>query len=141
VAPAGAAPSGSSNSSGAAGPFAGAVAGDGPGAAGPAIPSVAALAALPAEDLAAVALGVGEALMINLSRQRYGEEIADSLFPLSKDEKKILQPLTAEWIRENLPHLTTGEALALMLVITVGQRVAIAEKMRSDLKEKNGVSA
>lgn len=114
------------------------MAGDGPGAAGPAIPSAAALAALPAEDLAALAVGVGEALAVNLARSRYGEEIADAVFPLSKDEKKVLVPLTTTWIAENLPQLTNGEALLLMLAITVGQRVVVAEKLKSDRTEKTG---
>ncbi len=96
------------------------------------MPTAAAIAALPADELARVAITIGEGIALAVATARYGKDIADSVVPLAKAERDTLEPLTTEWLRTSLPSLTAGEVLGLMLLVSIGQRVAIMEMMLTE---------
>ncbi len=94
------------------------------------------IAALPADQLAKVILTLGQGIGVAVAGMRYGTDIAKRMMPLTKDEKEMLEPLTAEWVKHALPKVTAGELLAVMLIVTIGQKVVTMETALEEQKTK-----
>lgn len=122
------------------GPFAGAVAGDGPGEVqkGKARPKAKAkdrgalpleeIVAMSASELAEFAVGIGNGIIVRVGAIRYGPEAMG--LSLTDEEAAKITPLAARFIESLSITLTPGEALAFALVGVYGTKAIQLEAER-----------
>jgi hypothetical protein len=91
---------------------------------------------MPPDAVAGVLIAMGEVVIVAAASTRYGTDVARRVFALSRDEREVLQPLTAEWLKGALPSVTPGEMLAVMIAVTLGTKIATAEQIRASLQDR-----
>lgn len=87
------------------------------------------LVTLSSAELAALAVGLGSAIVVKAGAKRYGENAM--ILALDAAEKEQIEGLTAKCLDKYLVKMEPEYALAIMLVVIYGQKVAIAEMAKS----------
>lgn len=127
---------GSSESKGPGSPLGGSVDGDQEGRRGHVGPkdkkpkgtaSASELLAMSSEELAAVAVGIGNAVIVRAAAYRYGMPVAAAHVSLEEAEAAQVVKLTAAYLDTVMIKMTAGEALAWSLVLLYGSKIAAVE--------------
>jgi hypothetical protein len=93
------------------------------------MPDMASIVTLPPDAIAWMLLGMAEVVMIAAASMRYGPDISRRVFALTPQEKDVLQPLTAEWLKAQIPKITPGEMLAIAIAVSLSMKVITAEHL------------
>ena len=83
------------------------------------------LVTLSSAELATLAVGLGSAIVVKAGAKRYGENAM--MLALDAAEKEQIEGLTAKCLDKYLVKMEPEYALAIMLVVIYGQKVAICE--------------
>ncbi|MEI6481042.1 MAG: hypothetical protein WCO19_01925 [Candidatus Saccharibacteria bacterium] len=82
------------------------------------------------EELGALAVSIGSAIMVQVAGRRYGAQEAVATFAMAPDDQKTFANLTAKVIDEKGLTMTPTEALVVMLSLYYGVRIMQAEGAR-----------
>jgi len=84
---------------------------------------------LPADKLASVIVDTGNSGLVTIGAMRYGSNASKLAF--TKQETDLLKPLTEEWIKGAGVKLTAGQAIGLLVVVMLSQKILVLERERS----------
>lgn len=93
------------------------------------------------KDLAALAVGLGNSIIVKAAKKRYGEDIAKEIVSLDEDENEKIVKIGAKCLDKYMIRMEPEWALALTLLVIYGQKYLTAEAASDAMKAHPGISA